>query len=352
MKKGNATIKDVAAKAGVSVSAVSVALSNKLSSARISKETRARILDAAKACGYFPSLTAKGFHSRKSYLLGVFFASQGWHVMVKLLESIRKVCYENEYELLLYPSDDAEMERRNLLSASHRNLDGILTLPVAPSAAGNLTFYEKFVSDGIPVIQFQYSLSDKLPFVGRDYFRLGYDAVSECVRAGHRKIAFAVFENYTNKKLGGANYLVAEGYRCAMKENNLTADIFPAPYRGRPLKYIHYGAVVARKILERKNRPTAIITCANTLAYGMMTSFAKCGVRIPEDISLLGCADDIEMSSEIFPVLSHYPIPSEQIGTQVTKRCLGLSDAFEGNSLLLHTGLIRGETLGRIVEKH
>ena len=344
-QKKMVTIKSVAAMAGVSVSAVSAAFSKKRTSSRLAPETKQKILDVANACGYAPNLTARAFQAGKSYLIALIFNSQGWSIMDRIVKGIRAVCYDNEYELLFYPCDNVEMERKNLLAAHRRNPDGILTLPLPDAGDGNLDLYEKYAAEGIPVIQILHRISDKLLYVGREFSAIVDSAIETLLQTGHKKIVLAAFDNYNDILLGGSNYLLAQEYIRNMENRNLPAEIICTTSKGLTRDYISYGIRLGEQIMKMPDRPTGIIVCANSLAYGLLAYFQRHGTAVPGEIAMIGCSDDLDVSEEILPELSHFPIPASELGEYAAKRCLGLNGNTRGKEYLLSSKFKTGKTI-------
>ena len=109
MKIRHATIADVAERAGVTRSVVSVVLSGRQSTVRVSESTRTRVLQAAHEIDYRPSLIARGLQERKSFLLAYLCTGGGsWGVSTRLLRSIQTACRQNHYSLAVYPSENLE----------------------------------------------------------------------------------------------------------------------------------------------------------------------------------------------------------------------------------------------------
>lgn len=344
--KRNITIKDVARRAGVSTTVVSVALSNKTSNVRMSPETREQIRRIAEECNYHPDLTARGFHSRKSYLLGLFFSIQSWYVLTRLLQSIRKVCYDYDYDLIIYPADSLEEEKHNLRIAQNRNLDGILTSPFVSDEGDNLADYRDFAANGVPITQFFYKLSDEFPYVGRNYYEIGFSAVRQFVKHGHRRIGLFVFENYQDEKQGFSSFHLARGCRDAAEKFSVELFFYPAFFSEETLRSA--GTECAKAVLAAPKRPTAVVTSTDFLAYNAINHFRAHGLRIPEDISVVACADIMDSSRMPLPELSCFKISAEKVGSEAAKKCLGLPDAFKGKELLIDEKIADMVTIRKI----
>ena len=308
--KQTITIKEIAKMAGVSTATVSVALSGKVSaSTRISKQTRDRVVSLAREHNYKPNLAAKGFHQKKTYLIGFFFNDSSSFVMMRLLDELRRYCYDHSYDIILYPSSSLEMERRSIESARSRNLDGVITIPFASEEGDNARYYRQFLSDGIPVVQLIYSISDEFDFVGRDYYSAGQKAVRILQKHGHRRLGLVMYDNYLDPKLGCNSYHFYEGARHETEKAGAELQIYPIELPQEPNSFP--GGSEGEKILKLPagRQPTALFSNSNTLLYKISGVFRFAGKRIPEDISFLGCGEDLELPRSLLPGMSTLGTP-------------------------------------------
>ncbi|MBQ9771491.1 MAG: LacI family DNA-binding transcriptional regulator [Lentisphaeria bacterium] len=333
MKK-NITIKDIARIAGVSPAVVSVALSDKSSSTRMSEKTREQIRAIARQQNYRPNIAARGFQKGKSYLIGVFLNCSSSYILMRLLEELHDCCYEQNYDIILYPTSTLELEKRSLESSRSRNLDGIITIPVATEEGNNAGSYHQFLEDGIPVVQLFYSISEKLDFVGRDYVETGREAVRILYQHGHRKIGLVIYDIYRDPELGRNSndfYKAAKEEAEKLKMELLTYSVeVPAELDNFP------GQEEGEKILAlpSSERPTALFSNSNTLLYKVYGVLLQGGLKIPEDISLLGCGQDLNQKRTLLPDLSLLIPPMREIVRAAASRII-FPDALESKGISL-----------------
>lgn len=340
--KTNITIKDIAKEAGVSTAVVSVALSNVSSNTRMSQETRERIRKIAQKYNYHSSITARGFQLKKTYLLALFFTPHSDYILSRLLLHLRNLCYKHEYDVIVYPNETLEMERSGLESAFSRKPDGILTAPFVSDEGDNLATYRELAATGTPVVQLFYRLTSEFPYFGRDYESIGKNAVRTLFRHGHRRIALFVFENYPDPRLGWSSYGVAYGCKAEAAASRVELTIIPVHYRN--LEFLHSSSEYAEKFLAlpESARPTAAIFSNSSLAGKIFGHFQKRGVKVPEEISMISCADDIEQERSLFPELSCFKVPVGEIVRAGTGKCLSFPDAPEKNEIFFDS-LLSGE---------
>ena len=312
MKK-NITIKDIAKIAGVSPAVVSVALSEKSSSTRMSEKTREMIRSIARKHNYKPNLAARGFQFGKSYLIGVFLNCSSSYILMRLLEELHNYCYEQNYDIILYPTSTLELEKRSLESSRSRNLDGIITIPVATEAGNNAESYHQFLNDGIPVVQLFYSISDQLGFIGRDYNETGREAVRILHQHGHKRIGVVLYDIFRDRELGRNSNIFYEAVADEAKKRNMELQTYSVAI---PDDLNHFpGQEEGEKILALppSERPTALFSNSNTLLYKVYGVLLQGGLKIPEEISLLGCGQDLNQKRTLLPNLSLLIPPLREI---------------------------------------
>ena len=324
------TISDVAARAGVSRSLVSAVLSGRKSTIRVSEATREKVLQAAREINYRPNLIAKGLHAKKSFLLAYLCTGGGsWGVSTRILRSIQNACREYNYSLVVYVSDSLEEERLNLQAALERQVDGIIVSPVMNIDKTNESEFQRVASGGLPVVQIGQSFSG-IPGVTRDFEQIGRDAAELLVRAGRRNILMITYDNYTDPKMGPASYAEYVGYHGVMEENGLFSDVLPITLKSSGGSNLNYKASVTenaylqiKKILDsRMLQPDAILASSNSLGYGASYYCHEKGWKIPGDVAVLSCSDDIVIPPMMLPVLSCFPLSATEIGKTAVELCL------------------------------
>ena len=323
MKK-QITIIDVAKEANVSKSAACAVFAKTASNVRLSTETKERILAVAHKLGYSPNIAAKSLNYRKSFLIGFFFIEGNWHVSTQLIRSIQNICYAHKYSLIVYPSRNIDEERCNLNLGVERQLDGILTIPLISNEGDNANEYKRIARDVMPVVQIIFKLCNGIPFVGRDYRQIGKDAVEYLVERGHRRIGLITFSNYKNPVHGVNAFLHYQGYKDAMSAVGLKEEVYPFAQGATNIERLDSIHKNTKKIHSSPYAPTALIATANSLAYGAIKYFMECGIRVPEDISIIGCADDLNLPNCMAPQLTFFPVPFETLGSMAMRKCLNL----------------------------
>ena len=288
-----ATLRDVAEKAGVTTATVSYILNEKKS---FPDETRQRVMSAIAELGYIPNLSARTLTQRSSKLIGIVVPqTEGSRLMfqnnfyAEILGSIEFHARQNGYRIIISATDANESYLR---LARERNLDGIIVIGMYPDE-----FYRQMKESHIPIVLVDSYCNDHYYHNIRIDDAYGsYLATRYVLSKGHRNMAFfsgQLKENGVMKKR-------LAGYRDALSEYGIPFD----------RRYVFEGKIdyasgidAAERLLSSRVPATAVVAAADILAIGAMKGFYERGVRVPEDISVMGF-DDLEISQYLAPGLS------------------------------------------------
>ena len=291
------SIKEVAERAGVSSSTVSRLLSGKLS---VKSETRARIMRAVEELDYKPSLMAKSLRSGESRLLGFIIPNIVRPFYPQVMKHLEDLAYQSGYNIILCDaSESTEKESEFLQSLISLRVDGIVFLPSTEETKHIVPFVGK-----LPIVVINRKFDIGLPCVLQNDYEGGYQIGKHLCESGHRRIACVI----DNRK---RNYNIEryEGFCRAMRENGI------ADYEDYIVRGVRSPEEVPEKLLallKRENRPTAVFGFDDTLAYGTYQAAHTLGLRIPEDLAVVGY-DDLPFSQYMIPKLSSYSIPFKEI---------------------------------------
>ena len=288
-----ATLRDVAEKAGVTTATVSYILNDKKN---FPDETKQRVMAAIAELGYIPNLSARTLTQRSSKLIGIVVPqTEGSRLMFQnnfyseILGSIEFHARQNGYHIIISATDANESYLR---LARERNLDGIIVIGMYPDE-----FYRQMKESRIPIVLVDSYCNDHYYHNIRIDDAYGsYLATRYVLSKGHRDIAFfsgQLKENGVMKKR-------LTGYRDALAEFGIGFD----------QRYVFEGKIdyasgidAAERLLASKVPATAVVAAADILAIGAMKGFYERGVRVPDDISVMGF-DDLEISQYLTPGLS------------------------------------------------
>lgn len=288
------TIKQVAAAAGVSPATVSYVLNKKRT---ISEETKRRVWGAINALDYVPDLSARSLTAGSSKLIGVVVpqTEEGNRLMFEnnfyseILGSIELCARKRGYHVLISASDSNETY---LTLAKERNLDGIIAIGMYPNS-----FYQEMKKSQKPIVLVDSYCNDHYYHsVSVDDAYGSYLATKYMIEHGHREIAFFCGEIREN----GVTKQRLKGYREAMEETGLA---FSPDYVFEGKIDYENGIGLANRLCDSGLKATAVVASADILAISAMKAFYERGIRVPDDISVIGF-DDLQVSKYLTPGLT------------------------------------------------
>ncbi len=292
--KQKATIRDVAAAAGVSAATVSYVLNGKK---KVSEQTKNMILDVIKELEYVPDLNAKSLSVKDTKLIGIVVpqTEPGSTLMFRnnfygeILGSIEYHARQYGYHVLVSATDVTE-DYLNLIR--ERNLDGVIIIGTYQSE-----FFEQLRQLDIPVVMVDsYCTHNCFHEVRIDDQKSSYLATKYMLEAGHREVGFVCGLLHEN----GVMQKRFRGYQQALDEYHIP---FKQEYVFEGNVDYDSGVEIAGKIVELRDKMTAVVASADMFAIGLMKGFYEAGIRVPQDISIMGF-DDLDISAYMTPGLT------------------------------------------------
>ncbi len=337
-KRKQYTIADIAKELGVSKTTVSRALNNK---SDILPETRERILETVKKYNYQPNATAKAMSSHRNDTIGVFIPHDIDYVFMNPFyeEIIRGIFKEADskgyYILLLYCHND------NYLDVIYQNrIDGLL---VISPGLNHMDILDNIKETGIPtVLTSRMPGNTNVPHVCVNNYKGAMIAVEHLISLGHEKICFI-----NGPKVLSSSADRLQGYRDAMNNNGLEVK---EEYIRTGANNIDSGTVIMKQLLEEVE-PTAVFVAGDFMAFGVMNVIQEKGLKIPDDISVVGF-DDIAMAKVMNPPLTTINQATHDKGRKGVEILVNL---IEGNDVPLSTELdvqlVVRKTTGPVLRK-
>jgi LacI family transcriptional regulator len=297
------SLRDIAAITDVSVSTVSLVLNERPG---ISEETRSRVLEAAVKLGYRNAFAPHGQHANS---IGLLIEQGSLHALMDIFygDVIRAFQAEAQrlgYQVLLHMYDRG---RSGLDKVQSDLADRVQGLVIANDGDITPSMVVELENADVPLVLIENHIEGhRLPCVLGDNFSAGYAVVRHLLGLGHRDIAVL---------RGPAKYssLVDRLHGClaAFGEAGLQlpGDFLPEPVSEHPQK----GYVQMKRILASSHRPTAVAAISDRTAFGAMSAILEAGLRIPEDIAVVGI-DNVADSVYAHPPLTTYHIPRREMG--------------------------------------
>jgi len=305
------TIKDVAKKAGLSLSTVSLAINR---SGYVSEETRAKVLRVVKELNYHPSRAARGLASRTSGNIGFiisedhFSSAEPFYTKI-FLGTEFEARKHNFYILLTTVENSYAKERAVPRFLLERNVDGVI---IAGKIDSRLVEYIERL--GLPIVLVDYRLPHgRVSTVMIDNRKGAHLAMEHLLGLGHRRIGFA----------GGdiTHPSIAERYQAyqeALEEHDVPFDQRLVS-TGEPDTRLEDGCRALQKIFTGGGEPTAIFAANDAMAIGCMQCAKQRGLMIPGDLAIAGF-DDIESALHVEPCLTTVRVFKEEMGAVAVQR--------------------------------
>lgn len=270
------TIKDIAKKAGVSVSTVSLVLNDR--PCRVAQQTRDTIKDIAKQYNYKVNQTARSLVTRKSNILGLIIPDIENLFFSALCKRMEEYLRELGYALMIVNSNDHAADDSMLIDLLvSRGVDG-LGITVSNESFQDETIRKKLASLSIPYVMIDRMYPDlNCSKVYFDNESGAYMAIEKLVKSGHKKIACIGISSAS--KTGASR---VAGYRKAMQQFQLEVRedyVLDGNYR------FQGGYTCAKQLM--KMDVTAAFICNDMMTLGVMRYFQEHHVRIPQDISIV-----------------------------------------------------------------
>lgn len=307
-------IRDVAAEAGVSVTTVSHILNNK-GFARVSAETRERVHATATRLGYGPNRMARGLRIQRTEMIGVLSEEIATTPHAGRIILGAQIAARRHGLTLVIINTDRDDVSTNAAALARQQVDGVLYA----------TMYHRNVSvpkelDGIPAVVID-SEDDSLshPSVAPNEREGAKAAVTELVENGHRRIGFV-----TNVDDIPATRERLAGYQDTLSRSGIPYDpalVSPAESESSG------GYTAALHILNQDDRPTALFCYNDRMAMGAYRAAAELGLRIPDDLSVVGFDNQEIIADGLYPALTTVALPHYEMGEWALERLVSLDAA-------------------------
>ena len=293
-------ITDIAKRAGVSTSMVSRVINGK---SYVNAEKREQILKLIKETGYVPSKSARNMVMQRTFTVGLAvphgfnnFQRQLFSIIERQLDSFG---YQTTF---FFVKVDSLSEKKCLDRLKTEKVDGIIMLHEIRSSE----FYDYIKDAHIPIIS-TLDNYNHIPTIKLDDKQAAFDAVNHLIQVGHQKIHMISGISYSY----GAHRLL--GYYRALDEAGIERDV--KRIVDVPQYSAEAGMYAMRELLLRSRDFSAVFASSDELALGAIRVLLDEGIRIPEDISVIGF-DDIDISNYIYPRLTTVQQPITEIGEQ------------------------------------
>ena len=296
------TLKDVALQASVSTAIVSRVLAG-AADVRVSPETRARILRAAEELNYHPNALAKGLKAQQSRTIALFIPDLGNPVLPEIVRGVEDEAVNHGYALNIIHMNERFLERKVYLTLIQESrVDGLI---LATARAEDSTV-DDLLKFNYPFVLINRAASRTNNYVTVDDTRGSEIAVDHLIELGHRRIAHLA---------GPLMYDTAlrrlQGYRLSLARHGLPYDAALVEESG--WSTYEDGKQALARLMARTGCPTAVFAGSFVVAVGAMAFLRAAGLKIPDDVSVIGL-HDAPLAEHVEPPLTVVEMPLYEMG--------------------------------------
>ncbi|MGM7719943.1 LacI family DNA-binding transcriptional regulator [Metabacillus sp. Hm71] len=296
------TIKEVAKKAGVSISTVSRVLNNNQKG--YSRETKEKVLKAIAELQFSPNAIARGLVRKKTQTIAVIMPELSSLFSTKVLHGIEETANELQYSVIICNASlNGERTLRYVEFLKEKQVDGIIIL----SQKLTEEVHQELEKTDIPVILVS-SISEEFPypFVKVDDYQAAYDATCYLINKGHTSIA--MISGTFKDVIAGKPRL--KGYQQALADHGIELNDELIEFGNFSYKS---GSDCMEVLLNKNSKFTAVFAASDEMAVGALNKAHQFGINVPEQLSIIGY-DNTQLAEMSFPRLTTLSQSLEQMG--------------------------------------
>lgn len=297
-----ATIRDVAAQAGVSVSTVSHVLNG---TRFVEPGTEARVRTAISALNYRPNSIARSLRRHSTGTIGLLVPDNSNPFFAEVARLIEDIGFEQGYSVILCNSDGLPAREATYIDVLlSKQVDGLLTI----STGSQPDFLDAVLNARVPVVVVDRA-ADEWPVdqVLVDNEAAGYVAGDYLVRLGHQRIACI-----SGPRAATPSACRLVGFRRALNEAGI--DLPDTAMVGGDFQY-KGGAIAMRELIDQYSGLTAVFATNDQMALGAINMLQRNGIRVPHEVSVIG-VDNIPQSAAFYPALTTIAQPVEALARE------------------------------------
>jgi len=302
MAKHRISLKDLAQQLGVSIATVSRALH---SSPEIGKEMQERVKALARELNYKPNPFAQSLRLEAPRVIGVVVPNLVTHYYAAVLDGIETEARKAGYSVISANSHELrEDEARAIDNFNSLHVEGIIACLAQDTT--DYSHFEEVAQTGIPLVFFgRTCMTEQFSSVTANGDEAAQQATQHLIDTGSKRIAF----------IGGPNHLDMvkrrkHGYLEALRENRIPIDRTLVACGRIDFEVAMQAAL---DLLRREDRPDAILAFNDIITFAAFSAVKELGLRIPEDVALIGFTDDVH-ASYVTPRLSAIEDQSQLMG--------------------------------------
>jgi LacI family transcriptional regulator len=307
------TIRDVARRAGVSLSTVSQVLNGRLGYA--SAETRERVLAAARELRYRPNALARGLVTSRTGTLGIVITDITRAFFTQVVGSIEQVASAQGYSVLLACADGIQPEQTALETFIDKRVDGIICMSSTVDTRADHVL--QVMRLGVPLVVINRPLqTQELNQIAWDDVEIGRRATEHLLGLGHRRIAHLSGPLRPPGRRSALDRL--SGYRAALEAAGIPLD--PSLIVDGEFDY-HVAFAACGRLFDRDDPPTAVFAASDSMAIAIINALHRRHIQVPDDVSVVGANDD-PYAVQVEPPLTTVRLPVAAAGRRAAELIL------------------------------
>lgn len=332
------SLKDISLRCGVSVATVSKALNDHNDIAEATKENVKRV---AKEMSYFPNSFARALKTNRTYNLGVLFVDEAQsglthEYFANVLDSFKVEAEKNGYDITFISKHTGHKNMSYYEHSKYRGVDGVVIACIDFSDPGVV----ELIHGELPVVTIDHVFDNRTAIIS-DNIKGMRDLISYIYEMGHRKIAYihGADSSVTQNRVGSFYKTLGE-FGIEVSDEYVRSGIYHDPIT---------TAKLTKELLELKDRPTCIIFPDDFSCIGGVNAIKEQGLRIPEDISVVGY-DGILLSQVLDPPITSLQQDTRALGRSAAEKLIALIE--NPKATIIERVVVEGKVLpGKTVSK-
>lgn len=330
-----ATIYDVAKAAGVSIATVSKVVNQ---TGNISGKTRERVIHIMKELQYQPSVVASALTGKKTSTFGLLISDLANPFFAEVARNLEDQAQAEGYSIVMCSTDNKDDKGLNYISLLQRKqIDGL----IVACEFSRWPLLQESIPEGFPVVLFSKDIpSLSMHTITVDDYKGGYVAIQHLIALGHRHIGIVTEDSPSGEyRVRGAKQAMSDAGIAVNEDWIVTVN-----------SSLEDGLAGAARVLGTESRPTALFTCNDLLAVGSMQSAQQLGLRVPDDLSIIGF-DDTILSRIVVPRLTTILQPIPEMAKETIQLLLRQSDTpdMPKQKIMFQPQLVEGNSTAAVV---
>lgn len=325
-------IKDVAVRAGVSVTTVSRVLNNR---GYIGKDTRKKVEDAMAELNYYPNQIARSLQKSQSYILGMIVPDSNNPFFSEIIKYVEVYATEQNYKILLCNSLDEPEKEANYINMLRQNrVDGIIM-------CSHTLDVEAYKQLNFPIVTFDRIISNQFPYVASDNYRGGEIATEHLIDSGCKRLLHISGP----LKLNLLPNRRADAFALTCMKRQIPHKVIEGTYHN--LSFQHAKKFIVKEILDLLPHYDGVFCSSDLLAYALYLTATENGIKVPEELKIVGY--DYHSFTKMLqtPRLTTIAQPVNRLGKVLSSTIINMIESNDDdtiNNTVVDVELIKGQT--------